>query len=86
MERSGSDSDVRCRSDPGLWISRASGRGSRFEVDAPSHRYRDEDVRSKVLRELGFTILRYDNDEIAKYYHAVIAEIRYEIDMLSKRG
>jgi len=57
-----------------------------IEVDDSSHHWRDESDRTEYLESLGFTILRFDNKDIATDVDLAIGAIRYWIETMRATG
>ena len=52
------------------------------EIDGSVHDNRDERVRTAYLESLGFTVLRFDNDEVADPFLDVSSTIRRWVEAL----
>ena len=61
----------------GRWIADFASLDPRVvvEVDDRSHELRDERVRTGYLESRGFTVLRYDNEDIAFRLDGVLAHL-----------
>ena len=61
----------------GRWIVDFASYDPRLviEVDDTSHYWRDETERTEYLKSLGFTLLRFDNREIAMGINEAIATV-----------
>ncbi len=56
------------------------------EVDDTSHHWRHEIDRTEHLESLGYTILRFDNEDIAKDIDLVIGTIGHWVNALRTTG
>ena len=53
----------------GPYVADFASRSKRLviEIDGPSHDWKDETQRNRYIEAAGFTILRFDNEEVARY-------------------
>jgi very-short-patch-repair endonuclease len=56
------------------------------EVDDTSHHWRDEIDRTEHLESLGYTILRFDNEDIATDVDLVIGTVEHWVKTLLATG
>ncbi len=56
------------------------------EVDDTSHHWRDETDRIEHLESLGYTILRFDNEDIATDVDLVIGTVEHSVKALLATG
>jgi very-short-patch-repair endonuclease len=68
----------------GIWIVDFASFSPKLviEVDDESHNWRDETQRSHDIRSRGFTILRFDNKEIAQHPDDAVDTVRNWVQWL----
>jgi very-short-patch-repair endonuclease len=68
----------------GVWIADFACLNPRIviEVDGPSHDFTDEALRTEYVESRGFTILRFDNDDIRDNILGVCALIEETVAQL----
>ena len=68
----------------GIWIVDFASFSPKLviEVDDETHRWRDETERTREIESRGFTILRFDNREIAQHPDDAVGTVRTWVQCL----
>ena len=72
----------------GRWIADFASLRPRLviEVDDLSHEWKEEQERTAYLESVGFAVLRFDNEEVAKDLEAVVNTILLWVEHLRRTG